>query len=590
MPSPSEDRAAEITARTLRSHALADGGAGARSADLRATYAAVRTLKWIDRLPDETTREETIASLLARRNNDGAFAWQRGLASDVWATFYSAQCLSDLRGQADVEPMLDWLSRTQNADGGFGMQPGQTSDVWATYYAARLFREIGGRSVPDPAALARWLGRLQCHDGGLTWSPNRADPDVRAAYYAVHAALAAELPTEFWDEAALLAWLPAMQVDGGGFRFDAASAPCLWATFRATKTLEALGAEPIDPVGCIAWIRHQAGPDGFTRWPDYPRSDVWANFTAAGALIALGAPPTAAEKDLITASLEGCRTAGGGYTYCDTEHASDALTTASLSIAGQLCGQLDASAARRLVDWLRAAHMPWEDGVMYMPGRGAEIRCTLWALAAQQLSGSQGLSTDDQHRLTRWIAHLQNADGGFGYWVGRGSDVASTAAAVAILDLLRRPVADVIRADAVADFLASCADERGVAPVPGGQVSTNATAQVALTWIALGHPSRARHLVDLLAGHELLSGYRDQADQPPNLYTTYQCWLAFEASGDPGRLPRLSRFLDRLVSADGRIGWTMFGADKQDPLALALYALLARKAHDPVFVLPTLIL
>jgi prenyltransferase beta subunit len=587
MSAPIDERAGAITAATLDARLLADGGAGAGSADLWATYAAVRTLRWVGHLPSGVAREETVASLLGRQNANGGFAWQRGLASDVLATFYSAQCLSDLACPFDVQPMLDWLSTTQGADGGFGMQPGQTGDVWASYYAARLFRELGSRDVPDRGAFADWLARLQCADGGVTWSPDRNDADVRAAYYAVHAALAGGLITGLWDVGALRAWLQDMQDDCGGFRFDRDGTACLWATFRAVKALEALSAQPANPATCIAWIRDRLGDGGFIRWADYSRSDVWANFTAVGALIALGSPPDAREKTLVVEGFERCRIVEGGYTYCDSSRASDALSTASLLIAGWLTGRVDGGTTTGLLEWLQAAHMPWEDGVMYMPGRGAEIRCTLWALAAQRLLDAPIAGVD---RLVRWLAHLQNPDGGFGYWLGRGSDLASTVAALAILNLLNRPIGEVVRVDRLADFLGSCTTDRGVASVPGGQASVTAAAQAIFGWTTLGRPVRAESLVALLRGHELLSGYCDQAGQPPNLYTTYQCCLAFDALGSSHPYPRLSRFLERLVSPDGRIGWTIFGSDKQDPLVLAFYTMLARKAADPMFTLPVVVL
>src|SRR5436305_5870883 len=69
---------------------------------------------------------------------------------------------------------------------------------------------------------------------------------------------------------------------------------------------------------------------------------------------------------------------------------------------------------------------------MYMPGRGAEIRCTLWGLSA-------GAFRDEpraRRTIGEWLARLQNPDGGFGYWHGRGSDLVSTASAVEIARLL----------------------------------------------------------------------------------------------------------------------------------------------------------
>ncbi|WP_309550609.1 terpene cyclase/mutase family protein, partial [Rhizobium rhizogenes] len=180
----------------------ADGGAGTFGSDLWATYAATRTLRWIDRLPALPKRAQIAGYLQSCQNSDGSFSWQRGLTPDIWATFYCSQTLADIGHSVSTsESLVEWISSLQDKDGGFAMMPGQTADVWATYYATRVFREILKLPVPNLHRLAEWLSRLQRGDGGLAWNIKTVETDTRAAYYAIHAKHAAGLDHDVkWDD------------------------------------------------------------------------------------------------------------------------------------------------------------------------------------------------------------------------------------------------------------------------------------------------------------------------------------------------------------------------------------------------------
>ncbi|MFF1611586.1 prenyltransferase/squalene oxidase repeat-containing protein [Amycolatopsis sp. NPDC058278] len=567
---------------TVPEPALADGGLRQGDADLWCTYAAVRTLRRLGRSP--AGREGIAAFVRSRRNTDGGHAWQRGLASDGWATYYCTQALLDL-GEAVDEParVAEWVHGTRAAEGGFAMTAGQPPDVWATYYATRTLAEATGSAVPEAAGLAGWLAALQRPDGGLNWQPGSSPSDARACYYGVHAWRATTDAAFPWQTGRLVAWLRAQQTPGGGFRFAPGSDACLWATFRAVRALRVLGAEPADRAGVIAWIQDRRLPaGGYERWPGYGRSDVWACFSAVGALTALGHAISGAEADSIAGAIARCRLPGSGYTYRSPDAAGDSLATAAGLFASVLAG----APAPGLARWLRDAQLPFEDGVMYMPGRGAEVRCTQWAFEALRASGQQL----DEPRLCRWIEHLQNPDGGFGYWLGRGSDLVSTTAAVELADRLTggHP-ATILDAARVVAFVTLCRDGGLARPTPAGTATASATAQAARVLHLLGaRPAAADLHAGLAAYARSIGGYAGTARGLPELTSTYQVVLADQCLGRDSDRDCVARFLARVDLGDGHYSWSPLSRTPAGPLADCLGALLRAWLTDPAALLPPL--
>jgi prenyltransferase beta subunit len=563
-------------------------------ADLWCTYAAVRTLSWLGRIGDVPDPDGTAAVLAARRNADGGYAWSRGMASDAWATYYCTQALRDLgRPLPGPDRTADWLDRTRDG-GAYAMMPGQSADVWATHFSTRTDADLRGPATPraGDGELSAWLGRLQAPDGGLTWSPADAEAgrpsDARACFYGVRAwqvlgdRTGAAPP---WDTGRLVAWLRGRQTGGGGFTFAAAAGtPCLWATYRATGALAALGAGPEDPRACADWIHARRGPaGGFVRWPGYGAEDVWAAFCATGALGALGAP-TGEIAPAVAARLASYACPGGGFTYREPEAAMDALTAAAELLSGAASG----GRRERLLAWLESCMMPNEDGVMYMPGRGSEVRCTLWALAA----GAFESRPDDRGRIAAWLGGLQNPDGGFGYWEGRASDVVSTVSALAVWRLCDgSPGPD---ACGVARFLRGCAhrtpDGVGYANVPGGPVTLRATLQALRGLRRIGRGVPAGEVRGALDRHRVRSGgWADRGDRVPDLLSTYEAVLTGDLYGIPVVPDPLARLLDRLATPGGH-AWTPLAPGGGGPLADTLAVLLRRRVAEPDFRLPELTL
>ncbi|RPF20746.1 prenyltransferase/squalene oxidase repeat-containing protein [Myceligenerans xiligouense] len=540
--------------------------------DLWCTYAAVRAHAWLGRTDAVDDAGATRDYLLSHRNPDGGYAWSRGMPSDTWATFYCTAALKDLGEPVpDPDKTLAWL-RTTWSGGAFAMTPGQEPEVWATHFAARAVIEVLGDQLAAQELLT-WLAGLQTPDGGLTWSPDhRSDGgDVRACFYgiAVWRALCRQAPVEApWDVPALVAWLRARQHEDGGFTFAAgATTPCLWATYRAVGALTMLGAEPAAP--CTPWILSMRDADGaFVRWAGYQVPDVWATFCAVGALAALGEPlADVAPSALRRLSQLACP--GGGYTYREPDAAYDALT-----VSAALLDPGEENDSHELRAWLEACLLPNEDGIMYMPGRGAEVRCTAWALAAGAFRGAE----PERQRIGGWLASLQNPDGGLGFWEGRGSDMVSTAAAVEAATLLGGTDRTPLDTDGLLAFVDECrvtgeAEAEAWANSPASLPSLRAGLQAQRVLHACGRPApdAARTLLDR---HRVRGGgWANQGNRVPDLLSTYEAVATADRLGIPVEPDHLRPFLDRTGGAHG-VAWSPLAPLGDDPLARCLHGLL----------------
>jgi hypothetical protein len=563
-----------------------DGGARQGDADLWCTYAATRTLKWLQSEPGDVVA--SVQFLELRRSFDGGYAWQKGLPSDIWATYYCSQALTDT-GQVLPKPddLSGWLNSLQNVSGGFAMRPGFAPDVWATYYAVRTFHQIADDLPPHPARLQAWLTSLQTLEGGLTWSPGNPHVDVRACYYgAVSRSYLQKMgigDAIAWDEAALIDWIQAQQQPDGGFVFyqnPAYPVSCLWATFRAVRALHALGAEPLHSQACVDWIYQRFQPDEtFTRWPEYPTGDVWACFCAVGALQTLGAEIPVLMQNATVQFLQNCQIPDSGFTYRQPDAAGDSLATCSVLMLDNLDDKEAADTG--YVDWLHRAHLPAEDGVMYMPARGAEVRCTLWAVAALHLVDAPSL---DEDRLLRWFQTIQNTDGGFGYWHGRGSDMTATISALECLDYLyparRQSAAILVRAR---QFLQTrCADLRP------GEPPLTLICQASRGLSITDDPDKARGLAASIVDYQSrLGGYGATARSLPDLISTYQAILTYQHLNWQWDADLLATFLERIRLSNG-FAWTPLGKEPGGLLAMCLARLLAQLLDDPDMFLPRL--
>ncbi|MER6379197.1 prenyltransferase/squalene oxidase repeat-containing protein [Streptomyces sp. NPDC001250] len=569
---------------------LRSSGVVSGESDLWCTYAAVRTLGWLGRIEDLPAPETVAGFLASRQNSDGGFAWSAGMTSDAWATYYCTQAMAELpadsRGTAG-RPSSAWVWSTAHADGGFAMTPGQASDVWATYYAVRTLVEIYDERPPE--ALFDWLAALQAEDGGLAWSPAHAKngaSDVRACYYAVTAWSTATggRGAPPWDRERLVDWLRGRQSAAGGFTFQAGDeTDCLWATFRATGALARLGGGPRDPEGCVAWVRERLHPEGsFTRWPGYPVPDVWAAFCAVGSLRELGAG-LGDVADGVVRTVLSFRTGQGGFTYRAPEFASDVLTTS----AHVLAGRFPDAGARDALRWMESCMMPNENGIMYMPGRGSEVRCTLWALSAGAFQGD----APARAAVAEWLAGaIQNPDGGFGYWEGRASDMVSTCAAAEILHGAAGESAATSRRG-IAAYLASCETAPGrYANVPAGRPTLRATLQGlrALHRVAGADGTRVG---DALARHRVRGGgFANEGNRVPDLLSTYEATLTADVFGLDWDAGHLTRFLDSVRTAGAGFSWTPLMATSGGPLADCLGRRLELRLSPERQALPPLAL
>lgn len=575
------DLSAEQGPHAWKRYATTDGGASQKGADLWCTYAAVRTLTWLNGRPRDPS--PCIAFILECQNRDGGFAWQKGLRSDIWATYYATQVLLDLGHPIPRLPQLSaWIQELATPAGGFGMAPGHPPDIWATYYTIRTFYAALKTEPPNADQVRRWLAATQQATGGLGWSPANTPPDTRACYYGVMAwkYLGSTWPEgTAWDAHALVAWLRGQQRAGGGFVFGPPPQhPCLWATFRAIWALRGLGSEPEERPQCLAWILGRGLPGtGFSRWDDYPVADVWACFSAVGALMGLGATLSGPARRQVIRFLHSCQVPKSGFTYREPEHAGDSLATSALCLLGALAGGHDATGAGEAQQarfaWLRRAHMPYEGGVMYMPGRGAEIRCTLWALAALDFAAQSSL---DRAPLARWLAEMQNPDGGFGYWLGRGSDVTATVCALESLEYLDpgelHTAVDLVAAQR---FLLRCEHPSGLRAAPHGEVTLSTTCQGVRALLLAGDGKKADQLGRLIpACASKLGGFSSAPGGMPDMASTYQAVLTLSMLQQSWDTYSVGKLLDRIRRAGDEYAWSPLGRDPAGPLATCLGRLL----------------
>ncbi|MFJ4156118.1 prenyltransferase/squalene oxidase repeat-containing protein [Pseudomonas sp. NPDC089752] len=558
-------------------------GLGNGQPDLWCTYAAIRTLAWTERL-DQVDAPALQSYILARRNRDGGFAWSKGMPSDAWATFYCTETLNDLGVVVERrDETAGWIQTLFDGDA-YAMCPGQTADVWASHYALRTLIEVCQGQVNDTAALYAWLEGLQCANGGLSWSADFARhnlADTRACFYGVMAARALArqgLPAPQWDLPRLIGWLQAQQMDCGGFRFcEGAQVPCLWATYRATASLAQLKAQPLGHQRCVAWIDSLRGPTGaFVRWSDYDGEDVWAAFCAVGSLKALG-ESVAHLADGVADFIATLSLPQGGYTYRHVDTAADVLTSAAAVLSGRLAPQQRDAALR----WIEGCQLPNEPGIMYMPGRGAEVRCTNWGLAAGAFTGQ----AEARRAIGRWLASLQNPDGGFGFWEGRGSDMMSTASAVSIL----RQLGDASGVDlaAIEAYVKSCRQAQGHASFPRGETSLRAGLQALACLAYIGHDV-TEAAVQLLATHKVRQGgFANQGQRIPDLLSTYQALAMAADLGLPVDMAHLRFFLDKVRSEAGH-AWSPLFLQGVDALSACLGRLLEAFAQGQRQQLPSL--
>jgi hypothetical protein len=541
----------------------------AGAADLWCTYAAIRTLTWLGRPAEASGRAESADYLRSRRNADGGYAWSKGMPSDAWATFYCAASLTDLgEPLPDRDKTAAWVRDTWSGDA-YAMLPGQAPDVWATHFSTRTAIELCDDDVPDRGRLLAWLRDLQTSDGGLSWSPAHArtgDADVRACYYGVAAwrALRSRAPVAPpWDTSALVGWLRRQQVPGGGFRFGPESpVPCLWATYRAVGALATLGSAPSGD--CVDWILDRFD-GGFTRWAGYPVADVWAAFSAVGALKELVDIPGDI-ADTVVAAISGMACSGGGYTYREPDLAADALRVAATALTAR----------------------PDDPELPGLRRRGAEIRCTLWALAA----GAFPHEPRPRQAIREWLARLQNPDGGFGYWHGRGSDLVSTASAVEVARLLGPAGTPWVNRDGLAAFVRQCdrsTAEGGFAygNVPGAPPTLRGGLHAARVLAHLGRLD-GRPVAGLLERHRVRGGgWANQGNRLPDLLSTYEAVGTADRFGIPVDGRGVDAFLTRTATPDGG-SWSPLAPVDGDPLAGCLHRLLRRRCANPSFELPAL--
>uniref|UniRef100_UPI002579A416 prenyltransferase/squalene oxidase repeat-containing protein n=1 Tax=Pseudomonas sp. UBA800 TaxID=1947344 RepID=UPI002579A416 len=190
-----------------------------------------------------------------------------------------------------------------------------------------------------------------------------------------------------------------------------------------------------------------------------------------------------------------------------------------------------------------------------------------WGLAAGAFCGQPG----PRKAIGHWLASLQNPDGGFGFWEGRGSDMVSTASAVSILRQLNDDCA--VDLAGIERYVASCRQAQGYASFPRGETSLRAGLQALSCLAYIGHPVD-QATAELLAAHKVRQGgFANQGQRIPDLLSTYQAIALAADLGLPLDLPHLRFFLDKVRGEAGH-AWSPLFLQGVDALSICLGRLL----------------
>ncbi|MEU8418242.1 hypothetical protein AB0C24_36055 [Amycolatopsis japonica] len=96
------------------------------------------------------------------RGKDGLLVETDESAPSLEATRFGAE-IRALRGKGLTRPELEFASAARTG-GGYAMFRGGAPSLGATYYALRLY-QLAGVTVPDSAAVVRWVGEALCSGG-----------------------------------------------------------------------------------------------------------------------------------------------------------------------------------------------------------------------------------------------------------------------------------------------------------------------------------------------------------------------------------------------------------------------------------------
>jgi prenyltransferase beta subunit len=203
--------------------------------------------------------EGIAAGLRAAQNEDGGFAEQPGLLSEVFTTYCAVLTAYVLRARCfDEDRAAAFLLSCQHPEGGFGNAPGYPCDSWHTNLAVLALHALGRRPDREDDAIA-YLTACRALSGGYAETPG-GRPDAFATFRAVDSLIALGLQPPELDRT--VSWLRLLQGDDGGFRYREGGPESFVGTYHAVAALYVVGEQPPDPATCIRWIAERQSSDG----------------------------------------------------------------------------------------------------------------------------------------------------------------------------------------------------------------------------------------------------------------------------------------------------------------------------------------
>ncbi len=498
----------------------ADGGFRSTFSDVWCTYAAVKTLSYLNSRPKDPNK--CMEFLLRNQNLDGGFGWKTGVYSDAWSTHYALEALRELGfdNESAIERACEWILKCYNDKGGFGMTPNQHPDLWATFYAVETLHDLR-YDIPNSSKkrIVEWISKRKCECGGYSWYTGYI-PDMRATFYAI-------MTLNYLDsnltDSKTIEWIFSCQLPDRGFSFgDDYPVSDIWATSMAIRSLNILDykfsrEETKELVTFLLDLQTYEG--GFKRWKTEVNADIWATYHTVNALkfLNLNLLSDINVNKLLEFVLN-CQRDDGGFLYHPV-YGSDIVATFTSLMCLKFLGHYDSNIKIPAIRWLKNRQNPNEGGLEYMPARGAEVKCTLLGVIVLFIFGYSPKEIVDINRCVDWIKSLQNDDGGFGWWSGRGSDLESTCFVLEFLRFFNERPRSLTKC---IEFLEKCKKpDSSYSLVPRGEASLIATCYGVRACLALDIGFDKRSIDYILSCRKSDGSFSNRPREKSDLISTY---------------------------------------------------------------------
>ncbi|WP_242327472.1 prenyltransferase/squalene oxidase repeat-containing protein [Lactococcus lactis] len=237
---------------------------GVKSDKTPQNFSALHVIADMTLLGEEIPNKKQLeTTLVACQNEDGGFAEQPSLLSELFTT-YCVVASEFILGQVnyDVNKCLEFVRACQNEDGGFGNAPGYPSDTWHTNFGAVILHLLDAEAK-DKEKLIQYLLNCQNEDGGFSVIPNGVS-EVFSTFRCIDSLLVQGVAIP--HEKKVIQWLQSLQDKTGGFLYRENQVVSFVGSYHAIGALYLLGSLPLEVEQAQVWLaQHQSRDGGFSR-------------------------------------------------------------------------------------------------------------------------------------------------------------------------------------------------------------------------------------------------------------------------------------------------------------------------------------